>query len=197
MSLILDALRKSDRQRVRHMAERLRDGPPVASAPGFSGLHLALLTLTIAVTAMAIAIALLLRQPGPQDRTGQVTQIMENEPAGASARVRSLGAELARTARSEGELVVQQPAATASALPVEALSAPPIGTLPPAVRARLPELHLDIHAWAEDPGARFVLINLHRYAEGERLAEGPRVLHIAVDGVVLEHDGIMFSLPRN
>ena len=71
-----------------------------------------------------------------------------------------------------------------------------VNALPVAVRARLPQLHVDIHAWSENPQARFVLINLQRYQEGDRLREGPVIRRILPDGVVLESDGLLFSLPR-
>ena len=58
-------------------------------------------------------------------------------------------------------------------------------------------MQLDIHAWAEDPAERFVLINLRRYREGDQLQEGPLVRQIRPEGVVLEYDGTLFSLSRH
>ena len=52
---------------------------------------------------------------------------------------------------------------------------------------QLPELHLDIHVFADDPAERFVFINMSKYREKSRLTP---------DGVVLEHQGRRFLLPR-
>jgi general secretion pathway protein B len=57
-------------------------------------------------------------------------------------------------------------------------------------------LHIDIHVFAENAADRFVFINMAKYNEGSRLAEGPLVEEITVDGVVLSHNGTTFLVPR-
>lgn len=61
----------------------------------------------------------------------------------------------------------------------------------------LPALGMDLHVYAAQPEARFVFINLNRYREGERLREGPLVVRITPDGVILQHEGRRFLLPRS
>ena len=61
---------------------------------------------------------------------------------------------------------------------------------------QLPELHLDIHVYSQAPDERFVFINMSKYREQSRLADGPLVKEIRTDGVVLEHRGHSFLLPR-
>ena len=58
-------------------------------------------------------------------------------------------------------------------------------------------LHVDIHVFAENPADRFVFINMAKYNEGSRLAEGPLVEEITVDGVVLSQNGTTFLVPRD
>ena len=60
----------------------------------------------------------------------------------------------------------------------------------------VPELHLDIHVYSEKPADRFVFVNMHKYIEGQALNEGPTVERITTDGVVLNHRGLRFLLPR-
>jgi hypothetical protein len=60
----------------------------------------------------------------------------------------------------------------------------------------LPELHLDVHVYATNPADRFVYINMRKYHEGSALQEGPTVERIRRDGVVLNHQGLRFILPR-
>jgi general secretion pathway protein B len=62
--------------------------------------------------------------------------------------------------------------------------------------AQLPDLHVDIHVHSPVPAQRFVFVNMRKYVEGETLAEGPLVERITSDGVVLNHRGTRFLLPR-
>jgi len=61
---------------------------------------------------------------------------------------------------------------------------------------QLPELHLDIHVYNDNPGDRFVFINMNKYKEHATLSEGPSVSEIVPEGVVLEFSGTRFLLPR-
>lgn len=203
MSLILDALRKSDQQRARNAAERLRDGPSIARASRVPTAAL-LLLLFVALATAAVAVTLLLLTD--RSAVGE-PQIAIDRDAVKAAPVRALGTEV--ISRRDAQAARETPAPAAVIAPAQrldrthaqtaiadALAAPPLASLPMEMQERLPPLHVDIHAWADDPGARFVLINLKRYQEGDHLAEGPQVKYILRDGVVLEFEGILFSLPR-
>ncbi|MEJ2685804.1 MAG: general secretion pathway protein GspB [Gammaproteobacteria bacterium] len=80
-----------------------------------------------------------------------------------------------------------------SAAPVPA-KVPLLQDLPANVRRGMPALHVDVHVYDKDPARRFVLINMHRYREGDTLAAGPRLLRITQGGVVLEYHGVRFRL---
>ena len=60
----------------------------------------------------------------------------------------------------------------------------------------LPDMHLDIHVYSGLPAERFVFVNMRKYAEGQSLSEGPQVERITPDGVILNHRGRRFLLPR-
>jgi general secretion pathway protein B len=62
--------------------------------------------------------------------------------------------------------------------------------------ANLPELHLDIHVYAAQPAERFVFLNNRKYREGAETPEGTKIERITRDGVVLNHRGVRFLLPR-
>ena len=53
-----------------------------------------------------------------------------------------------------------------------------------------------IHVYADDPNERFVFINMKKHRESSQLPEGPVVAEITNDGVILEHRGLTFLLPR-
>lgn len=89
--------------------------------------------------------------------------------------------------------VVQPPASTMAAEPAEVL--PTFQDLA-ASGTNLPEMHLDIHVHSPTPAERFVFVNMRKYVEGQTLAEGPTIERITSDGVVLNHRGMRFLLPR-
>jgi|TARA_B110000116_G_scaffold271696_1_gene293262 general secretion pathway protein B len=60
----------------------------------------------------------------------------------------------------------------------------------------LPDMHLDIHVFAGTPADRFIFVNMSKYKENAVLNEGPRVVEITPEGVILEHQNTTFLLPR-
>jgi general secretion pathway protein B len=58
----------------------------------------------------------------------------------------------------------------------------------------LPALRIDLHVYAANPQARFVLINMHRVHEGETLPEGGRVESITPEGAIVSFRGSKFFL---
>ncbi|MEZ5500972.1 MAG: general secretion pathway protein GspB [Steroidobacteraceae bacterium] len=60
----------------------------------------------------------------------------------------------------------------------------------------LPALHLDLHAYAPDPAARFVFINMQKYQEGAVTKEGVTVERITPTGAELAYRGRRFVLVR-
>ena len=58
-------------------------------------------------------------------------------------------------------------------------------------------LHIDLHVYSDNPAERFVFINMNQYRENSSLSEGPRVRRITPEGVLLEHRGTTFLLPRD
>ncbi|HJL92895.1 MAG TPA: general secretion pathway protein GspB [Woeseiaceae bacterium] len=61
----------------------------------------------------------------------------------------------------------------------------------------LPELHIDIHVFSEVPEERFVFINMKKYNEGDKLIEGPFLNSITEEGAILIQQDITFLLPKN
>lgn len=55
-------------------------------------------------------------------------------------------------------------------------------------------LHLDVHVYSDEPGERFVLINMRKYHETEKLQEGPVVDAITPGGVILSLHGQRFRM---
>jgi general secretion pathway protein B len=70
--------------------------------------------------------------------------------------------------------------------------------MPPDYRKDFPTLRVEIHVYEKDPKRRFVMIHGRRYREGERLAEGPALVEVVPEGMVLEYRGekVLYTLGR-
>jgi general secretion pathway protein B len=66
-----------------------------------------------------------------------------------------------------------------------------------ATTTQLPQLRLDLHAYAARPADRWVIINMHKLHEGDSTPEGVRVESITPEGAVLSYQGTRFLLPRD
>lgn len=205
MSFILDALKKSEAERQRKSVPGFADIPDARNAPRpqrWWWLVGALLAVNLAVL-----IGVFLR-PGETEAVAPKTVPM---PAATpvEARVERPFSDIvaeARANRPERESPTttepQRPEPAAAAAPRkrgtttmgEALST--LDELRADGTLQLPELHLDIHVYSEQPAERFVFINMSKYKEDGTLAEGPVVKEIVPEGVVLEHRGMRFLMSR-
>jgi general secretion pathway protein B len=73
---------------------------------------------------------------------------------------------------------------------------PALTDLPATFRQGLPPLRINVHVYDDKPAARFVLIDMHRYREGETLEGGLTLERITPDGVVLRKGGERFQVGR-
>ena len=58
----------------------------------------------------------------------------------------------------------------------------------------LPELNLQLISYSEDAAQRFVFINGFRYGQGQRVQNGPLIVSISADSIVLRQQGRDFVL---
>lgn len=215
MSLILDALRKSERTRQQSLTGQLGSGE-LPSGP--SRLPVPWLPL---LGVVLVANALLLYFLWPRNPVMMAAPALPATPAVQHAdaayhpAVRSLASEAigpddtpgtpSRPIPAPGPVSRFTPPGNPSlAAPQAAETAPvpaglgamqSIDDLPPEVRQSLPALHMDVHGYATRPADRFVVINLKQYHIGNTLAEGPVLKDIVPQGAVLEFRGVTFLLP--
>lgn len=69
--------------------------------------------------------------------------------------------------------------------------------LPSEQRRGLPRPRLDVHVYAEDPAARFVMVGMRKYQEGDALPDGSLLERIDVESIQLEYRGQHYTLPRH
>jgi general secretion pathway protein B len=219
MSFILDALRKSEAERQQQAGGEFSNVP---SSPddSQSPKWLWILALLLLVNIVVLLGILLRPDAAPDAETRSVTVPADSAPAEPAPTLQPSPAEDAgQTAPSFEERVAvakkDQPApeptaaqtaqaATASPAPAATAAERPsrddrlmtLDELRLAGSIQLPELHLDIHVYAEKPAERFVFVNMNKHRENSRLDEGPVVVEITPEGVVLRHQGQTFLLPR-
>ena len=75
-------------------------------------------------------------------------------------------------------------------------SVPSVRDLPESSRSNLSQYEINVHVFDDDPIRRFVLINMNKYKEGDRIMNGgPLVEEITPTGVVVDYGGGRALLP--
>ena len=200
MSFILDALKKSETERQQQTSAEF-SAVPSGSGDSQSFKWLWILALLLLVN-IVVLVGVLMRPDGAAD---EKAAIGDAPPQQAQTTEPSFEEKVAAAKQNQPELVVA-PAAEQEPQPEPVASRP--ATRSPTARVltidevrlngtlQITDLHLDIHVYSDDPGERFVFINMAKHREQSKLEEGPVVVEIRPDGVVLEHQGTTFLLPR-
>jgi general secretion pathway protein B len=221
MSFILDALRKSENERQRGTVPdvaRIPLAQPAPRTPRWTMAVIALLSACVVVFAaawwqsqrseFAPRSAAVPAQP-----TSRRTAAPGDPAPPVAAPVPVIAAQsptaptrsTAREPQAQPSDVAERPAPATPAVrePVRAIAspAPAENNDPPPSVAQLrasgidvPTLDLQLHSFSDSRAGRFVFINGARYAEGDTLAAGPRVVRITPNGVVLDQLGRQFVL---
>ncbi|HVC37419.1 MAG TPA: general secretion pathway protein GspB [Gammaproteobacteria bacterium] len=232
MSLILDALRKSERTRQQTLTGQLSASDAAPTRARIPVPWATLIGILLVINAMVLTIIF---WRGHTSHSASIA-VETRTPVKASAaistpvyrpQIRSLAAEAAGinstgTATTAAEpatvplanSMTTAPVTTPSSIPTSASgptistplsspinsasadNAPPLDSLPLAFQQSLPPLHLDVHGYAQKPANRFVVINMQRYQTGDTLKEGPKIIAITPQGVVLDYNDQRFLLPR-
>ncbi|MGH8398666.1 MAG: general secretion pathway protein GspB [Gammaproteobacteria bacterium] len=230
MSLILDALRKSERTRQQTLTGQVSaaDAPPVHRR--FPVPWTALIGILLIVNIIVLAIIFwrshsqVVIPATTETRMATAAPPVTQSIPAYHPEIRSLAAEagaqnippvtsenavLAAPAASPARAASTKTVPLTTTMTPTALSivpatgaslssenVPPLDTLPLSFQQSLPSLHLDVHSYAQNPADRFVIINMQRYQAGDTLKEGPKVIRIVPEGVILEYNGQRFLLPR-
>lgn len=211
MSFILDALKKSENERQQQTGGEFSSVPtsPNAARP------MRWLWLLAALLAINVAVLLgILMRPDVRSTTASTFEDMQlpSSPAATGGTADSTVAPTPSFADQVEQARRQQPAEPKSDTVVDPVAAAPTPAPAPAASGgarvptieelrldgslQLPELHIDIHVYSDDPSERFVFINMAKHREQSQLAEGPVVREITADGVILQYQGRSFLLSR-
>lgn len=225
MSFILDALKKSERER-EQQAQGIQ--PDVIYRRSHAQPIWMVVVITLLLANMALVVAVWLhsshQQPGPMitvnNSAPAAPAVQSSVPAttpSVSSEVRSLQNEtqpqdetakiLADAPPPAGPQLVRQvnpdeatkPAngAVTNAYPKTSGSIiPTLDSIGGNTALNLPPMHLDVHVYSINAAERFVFINMKKYTEGQVLKEGPTLEHITPDGAVLKQGEQEFLLSR-
>jgi general secretion pathway protein B len=198
MSFILDALKKSESERQQQAGAEFSSVPSSSGEPqSFKWLWFLALLL---VVNFAVLIGVLLRpDKSPDTAAPAATAPIEQ----AQIVVPSFEEKIATAKQNQPTpATAPDPAPQAQQAAAQPVVAPRRGRVLTIDEVRVngtlqvSDLHLDIHVYSDTPSERFVFINMTKYREQSELEEGPVVAEITPDGVILEHRGTTFLLPR-
>ena len=198
MSFILDALKKSETERQQQTSSEFAGVPSSSGNP--NSLKWVWILGALLVVNAAVLFGVMLRDDSPaQDVTiaaahrGEESAVAEptfEEQVAAAKMNQPPPAAIAPTELSTPEATPPSAPASSGARVLTIDEVRVNGTV------QLTDLHLDIHVYSDVAAERFVFINMTKLREGSGLEEGPTVTEITRDGVILEHQGTTFLLPR-
>jgi len=213
MSFILDALRKSETERQRGIGPSFSDVRSTARGRRIPILWIGIGLLLI-INVIALGVLLVRRNdsahaaPLPTAAVPSAAPTSGALPPQASAPPTSAAVASPLPAAAAPSAGAAEDYGAEPAVPEPLLDRPQLSnyasdsqlpTMNDVImqgRARLPELHMDMHVFVQAPDQRFVSINSHKLREGMQIEEGLRVERITPDGVVLNDRGLRFVLPR-
>lgn len=235
MSYILDALRKSERERSLGAVpdlETVQQERPVVHASRWPWVVGVLLLINVAIVItflLKVPATVVVVESGATGKTESAVSVdpavppeVGMAPAGAPepARAAGIGAnesllpsnvkepEPPPTSLAKVETLdvhstvnVTTPIQSWSAMPASSLPEPePAATdwmdMPPDFRARVSRPDIDVHVYSDEPTRRFVLIDLQKYREGERIDSGLEIESITQNGVIFSDQGTRFQVER-
>jgi general secretion pathway protein B len=131
--------------------------------------------------------------PKPQAAPAAAVQAAARETAAPAAAPPSSPAQVA-TAAPPGATSPAAPGASTAPAP----TAQNLQLMPDSYRAEFPQFTVNVHSYSDDPARRFVLIDGKQYHEGDTLPQGPHIVAIVPEGIVLDWKGsrVLYALNR-
>jgi len=188
VSFILDALRKSESERQREAAPSLSQIPmavPRSGMPPWAWAVIAALGFCVFVLAAAW-----------WQSAANAPEVEAAASRTEAARGTLPGADSQQSAPPAGALEPARPpaqGASGSSSDATGRTLPSIAEVL-AEGMALPPLELQLLSYSENSAERFVFINGFQYRQGQRVQNGPLIVNIYSEGVVLRHEGRDFVL---
>jgi len=199
MSIILDALRKSEHQRQRNATPGLAGHAVKPSG----GKRTPWLIIVSALVLLNVLLGILWLTAGPGTTVATTASASQARPAPNRESTRQATVQPPGKPAGQQTTIARQavvPAPVAAPMPALASSdelIPSIETLQLQGLMSLPPMRVDLHVYSTVPAERFVFINMKKQTEGSTLAEGPTVQEITTNGVVMSWQGQRFVVSKN
>jgi len=178
MSLILDALRRAEEARDRDLGRRISHGLPLKKHRRWPIWMLLVVLVLVAggISAWRLSLPVGTIEGIASEPAVRVVAPTLNPPRGSS--------------------LADIPLPTPASQPIEAprSRAPLLHELPEAIRMTVPALTVNAHVWTQDPSRRFVLLDMQRFRDGDRVRDGLQLVAILPEGVELDWQGTRFRL---
>lgn len=192
MSFILDALKKSEQERLR---QQNTSTPPIAVSrssdvtPAWVWGLLGLLAVNLLVLAVVLLKPTIETESSPMlvtpaTATTTPDPITPNETVAIKAK--SVVEPVVVSSNTAGPSEV--------AAPPQPLSAVPSRDEQLAAGANLPAAVLNLHVFDAEPSKRFVLLNGERLREGDASRDGLNVMSITPEGIILSYGNSSFAV---
>lgn len=179
MSFILDALRKSENERQRETTASLTRAPLATArreTPVWTWLVIGMLALALVASAAA-----------------WWRSSLERPRAEPALRLEPDARDTANSASAAGPGPAPAPNANAVARPVDTAPRPIVRLTD--IDPALPDYSLEFFAFTDgDPSGGNAWIGGRRYVPGERIANGPEIVAIRRDGILLSYGGHAYLL---
>ena len=196
MSIILDALRKSEHQ----CQPNATPGLAYHALKATNGKRTSWLIIVVILVLLNILLVVLWLNADAEKTVVARTPATQIRPAPTRENTRQASIPVpARPAGQQttiaGQAAVQAPVSAPAEFSSDRI--PSIESLQVQGIISLPPMRVDLHVYSEVPAERFVFINMKKQTEGSTLAEGPTVQEITTDGVVLSWQGQRFIMSKN
>lgn len=202
MSYILDALKKSDKQRQRGATPTLQAAQITAARPQRPlFIHYGLLAAVL----LGAGIMIGWLQPWQQEQILPETKPLAAEspvPIPQQVEPASRQVEPAPSEKTGDTAFVSAVPGTAEPVPDKPAEfsgvapeqeAMPLSELPPAIQQEIPDMTVQLHAYSGNPIERLVSVNSTRLREGDNLMPGLRLEQITPDGMIFSYKGYRFQ----
>lgn len=195
MSIILDALRKAEMERGHERSALAALGPDLAPPrrSTFKVIAAVLIGLALGIIAALLGVYFVSHHSGPKT-------VPPHKPAVTRKRVPPTAASKTHSAMLPHSVADTQPI---TAPPQRQRAAPvarsSLTIRSERVRRRLPsavDWQIQVFSWTPRVADRYVVINMHLYRVGDHLPDGARLLAIQNNGLLIEHHGHHYFVPR-
>lgn len=122
----------------------------------------------------------------------------ENSEAGESAPKKMISSEKAITSAPALKSPAPERVARSKAAPItrNESTIPWLHDLPRDFRRLVPEIHINVYVYNDQPENRFIMIDMKKYKTGQEISSGMILQEIQADGIVVRFRGKRFRIRR-